>query len=133
MLKRSNHAQQNHSKNNGFEKKQKTFIHTASVFPAFFVSSFPSCPLSPPHDVTGDSREAPKVIHPLAITNTCFDRLAVQAHADPCMLARTWADIDRGASACSNNTHTHTRMFAQKQDSATFMKLSVRKQLVNAW
>lgn len=35
-----------------------------------------SSPPSPPHDVTGDSREAPKVIRPLAITNTCFDRLA---------------------------------------------------------
>lgn len=66
--------------------KKNTVIHPEQVFPAFSVSSFPLCPLSPPHDVTGDSRKAPKVIHSLAITNTCFDRLA---SANLCMLTQT--------------------------------------------
>ncbi len=59
--------------------------HTYSPSPLldFFVSSFPSCPPSPPHDVSGDSWKAPKVIRPLAITNTCFDRLAPASACKP--------------------------------------------------
>lgn len=106
MLKKSKHAQQNPS------TKKHTLNHPASVFPAFIVSLFPSCPLSPPHDVKGDSREAPKVIRPLAITNTCFDRLACASTRKP-----LYAHGDAAASACSSNTNTHTSaLFRWRRD-----------------
>lgn len=93
----------------------KKTIHPASVFPALFVSSFLSCPLSPPHDVTGDSREAPEVIHPLAITNTCFDRWARASTRKP-LHARTdlgWHSGCRPWCESLLQQHTGTSVHAQ--------------------
>lgn len=96
-----------------WKKTKNTYLH--SVLPAFLVSSFPSCPLSLPHDVTGGSRGPSKVIHPMAITNTCFDRLACSRKSSHACTDADW-HMQTQTRALAPTIHTLTRAcFAPKR------------------